>query len=214
MRVTPAFALAATVAALTLAAPAPSVAQTCQRTVSVSPQASAGEGTSTLTFAVYSGGCAAAAEVSYEATAGIATPGTDFRLPRGTLRWAAGDTAVLTVTVVILLDSLRENAIEDFTVRLGNASPGARIIQSMGQGRILDDDGPTVFVVDDRPCPPPSPLEKCSCDLFDTMPIRPYCPGDVFTSAPPLSPVTLHWSTIDGTAKAGIDFVPVVDGTF
>jgi hypothetical protein len=213
MRVTPVFAiaLAATTAALTVAAPVPSVAQSCQRTVSVSPQVSAGEGVGTLTFTVYSGGCAAAAEVSYEAVAGTAMPGSDFTLPRGTLRWAAGGTSALTVTAVLLPDSLRENEIEDFTVRLVNASPGARIVQSWAQGRILDDDGPTGYtVVNDAICPQLSPYERCTC-AYNTMPIEPSC-INLSLSAPLPSPATVHWSTVDGTAKAGIDFVPVVNG--
>ncbi|WP_212823325.1 Calx-beta domain-containing protein [Catellatospora sp. TT07R-123] len=205
-----AFALAAAAAALAPATAAPGVAQSCQRTVSVSPQVSAGESGGTLTFAVYSSGCAAAAEVGYEATAGTATPGTDFQLPRGTLRWAAGDTSVRTVTAALLADSQREAELEDFAVHLLGAGPSVHIARSLAQGRIIDDDGPTGYaVVDDGDCPPPLPFQQCTCELADTMPIEPDCISFALSAKLP-SPVTLHWSTVDGTAKAGIDFVPVV----
>ncbi|MDI1460897.1 Calx-beta domain-containing protein [Catellatospora sp. KI3] len=212
MRVIPGFAfvLAAATAALALAVPAPGAAQSCQRTVSVSPQASAGEGSATLTFAVYSGGCAAAGEVGYEASAGTATPGSDFQLPRGTLRWAAGDTSMRTVTAAVLPDSHREAEIEDFLVRLGDASPSVRITRPLAQGRVLDDDGPTgSVVVDDGVCPQPSLVQYCFCGLVESMPIEPHCVDFRLSAALP-APSTLHWSTVDGTAKAGVDFVPVV----
>ncbi len=214
MRVT-SFALVAAVAvSAVLSAPA-SFAQTCQRVVSIAPQASAGEDTGMLTFAVRSGGCAAAGEVGYLVQAGTALPGVDFQLPSGRLRWAAGDTAVQKISAVTLPDSLREADIEQFTVRLTGPSAQVQILRASAQGRILDGDGPTfLWAGDDDVCPSPLAFQPCGCEPVDYMPIEPYCPVTrFFASRPPASTATLRWSTVDGTARAGLDYVAVVDRT-
>ncbi|MGI5176262.1 Calx-beta domain-containing protein [Dactylosporangium sp. CA-152071] len=182
-------------------APAPpgrsAAAEPCLRTVAVQPQVTAGERAGTLTFLVYSGGCAAAGAVEFTVTAGSALPAADFVLPDGVLRWDAGDTGVRSIVARIADDRVREAALEDFTVRLTAPSASIVVWRGTANGRILDDDGPgLVWAVDDGVvpmlghgylCPPPPP--------------------------PPPTPLTYVWQTGDGTARAGVDYVPVGERT-
>jgi hypothetical protein len=173
-------------------------AEPCQRTVAISQQVTTGESAGTLTFEVRSTGCAAAGSVAYAGTAGTAQPAADFRLPNGTLRWDAGDTAVRSITATIADDRVREATLEDLTVRLTAPSAGVAVLHGTGNGRIIDDDGPgPSWVLDDGTVPmlghgyfcanpPPEPPE-------------------------PPKPLTLVWQTGDGTAVAGVDYLAVTD---
>jgi FtsP/CotA-like multicopper oxidase with cupredoxin domain len=184
--------------------PQPSFAATCQRTIGIDQEVSAGEGTGTLTFLVHSGGCPAAGTVSYTVTAGSAQPGVDFQLANGSLRWAAGDTGPLPVTATLKADPFREADVEDFTVHVGASSPNVRVAVGTGHGRIIDDDGlDLVFVIDDTVCPP------SGLYLFDVHGGSINCDGSLDLSIAPGEPVGVHWSTMDGTARAGVDFVAV-----
>jgi hypothetical protein len=184
--------------------PRPSFAATCQRTVGIEQEVSAGEGTGALTFLVYSGGCAAAGTVSYTVTAGSAQPGVDFQLADGSLRWTAGETGPLPVTAVLKADPFREADLEDFTVHLGAPSPNVRVAVGTGHGRVIDDDGlDLVLVVDDGVCPP------SGLYLFDVHGGSIDCDASLDLSAAPAGPVSVRWSTVDATARAGIDFVAV-----
>jgi hypothetical protein len=206
------WAVAIAAAIVVSAVPAPSAGDTgaCQRAVSIAPQASAGEGTGRLTFSVLSSGCAAAGDVGYAVTSGTALSGVDFRLLNGRLRWSAGDQGIRTITATVVADAEREADLEDFTVRLVDPSPGVRIVRQAGQARILDDDGPGPHsTVDDSACGPLMPNQWCPCKEQD-MPGKPYCvPVDFHLSALPPDPVTVHWATLDGTARAGVDYVGV-----
>jgi hypothetical protein len=187
----------------------------CRRVVSIAPQRSGGEGVGGLTFTVFPGECGTPGEVGYIVTAGTATAGSDFTPVAGRLRWAEGDAGVRTITVPILQDALVETITEEFTVRLVDPDPGVRIAGSVGQGRILDDDGSGMaMVVDDDGCPYPTPNGYCPCppSPFEYQPNEPNCTDPrLHLSAPQSSPVVVRWSTLDGTALAGIDYVPVSD---
>ncbi|MGE5830582.1 MAG: Calx-beta domain-containing protein [Micromonosporaceae bacterium] len=195
--------IAALVAAVSLAVvvPAPSGASAaCIRTVLIEPQSSFAEGGGGLTFRVYSSGCAAAGTVSYQAAAGSAqTPG-DFTLPPGLIRLPAGDLRPRSITAQVVADTVHEADVEDFTVRLVGPSADVRVAAATGHGRILDDDDLDLTAVTD-----------------DVICVREYIPENIdcepeakpnFAYGPP---VTLHWSTVDGTARAGVDFVGVTD---
>jgi hypothetical protein len=187
----------------------------CQRSVIVAPEVTAAEGAGTLTFTVYSAGCAAAGEVGYAATAGTAQPGADFTLASGTLRWSAGETGTRTIIATIADDPVREDDLEGFTVTLAGPSADVEIVHGTAYGRVLDDDGPWLaWAVDDGSCPRPPlkivgpggapPPRPWSCELGH----------DIIHMLPGRSPaadVMLHWGTADGTAHAGVDYVPVTD---
>jgi hypothetical protein len=193
---------------------APAKAGVCVRAVSIAPQRSASEGVEKLTFTVFSGGCPVAGEVGYVVTAGTAG-GSDFRAQKGSLRWADREVANRAITVAIAQDSEVEAGIEDFTVRLVDPDPNLRIARSAGQGRILDDDGPALFfTIDSDDCPWPTPDGYCPCppSTVELHPNEPNCVDpQLHLSAPQPSPVTVHWSTLNGTALAGLDYLPVND---
>jgi hypothetical protein len=192
-------------------APVPAHGHTdgCERVVSISPQVSGGEGTGSLTFEVYSTGCAAAGEVEYRVEFGSASP-TDVEMAGGRLRWATGDTGTRRLTARLRADSVGEPAIEDFTVHLTATTPTVRVAVATGHGRILDDDGPALnLVIDNGLCPKAIGVFDCECT--EGMPKA--CLS-VSLSTPvggSTSPVTIKWSTVDGTARAGVDYLPVVD---
>ena len=174
----------------------------CQRTIAISPQVTAGESAGTLTFEVRSVGCPAAGEVGYTVTAGSALPAADFTLSRGALRWDAGDTSVRSIVATIADDPVREDALEDFTVTLTAPSDGIVVLRGTGDGRILDDDGSTLFWAAD--------------DAF-IMLGQGYMLGHGYCVTPPPPPpdppLTVVWRTEDGTAQAGVDYVAVTDRT-
>jgi hypothetical protein len=191
----------------------PGYAGPCARTISIEPQVSAGEGAGALTFSVYSGGCALAGGVAYTVTGGTATASADYTLANGQLQWAAGDVSTRRITATIVPDLLRERDLEDFTIQLVGPSPDVRILDGTGQGRILDDDGLGLRLVVDDPgkCPPPGAHPAQGHLHSDVGGVDIMCDTSVAFSAPLSEPVVVHWSTIDGTAHAGVDFVGVVD---
>ncbi len=90
------------------------------------------------------GSATTAASVNWATVAGTATAGADFTAGSGTLNWAIGDTAVKTINVTILQDSLLESA-ETFTVVL---SAPVNTIVGGGAGTstiVIRDDEPGAF---------------------------------------------------------------------
>jgi hypothetical protein len=178
---------------------------TCQRGVAIDAEVSGGEGTGTVTFTVRSSGCTPAARVAYRVDPGTAGA-ADIGLGAGALEWAAGDGGSRTVSVAITSDRLREADVEDFTVTLSDPTPGTQLTSASGRGRVLDDDGPDlVWVLDPVVCPP------CVCDWAQE---NVNCPPLGLTSSATPAPSTVYWSTVDGSARAGIDFVGVTNAPF
>jgi hypothetical protein len=206
-------AIVATIGVSVAPGGSPGFAGPCARTVSIEPQVSAGEGAGTLTFSVYSGGCATAGGVAYTVTAGTAQANVDYTLANGQLRWAAGDVGTRLITAAIAPDLIPEADLEDFTVQLVGPSPDVRILDATGQGRILDDDGLGLrLVVDDiKKCPPPGAHPAAGFIASDVGGMDIICDTSVAFSGPLSEPAVVHWSTIDGTAHAGVDFVGVVN---
>lgn len=209
----------------------PVSASECQRSVIISPQVSASEFEGTLVFGVHSAGCAAAGEVSFQVTPGTATPGADYKLANGRLQWRRGDSVAKAIVATLVDDAIAEASIETFTVTLTDPSPDVVLVAASGVGRILDDDAPERFwVLDDVTCRSPGPTTP--------TPSAPAAPavagrtvaGDLALVIPPvcghgkeafkvtvniplsLAPMTATASTVDGTARAGIDYVPVTNG--
>jgi hypothetical protein len=191
--------------------PAVGHAEGCERTVSVSPQVSGGEGTGNLTFAVYSTGCNAAGEVTYRVEPGSASS-ADFTLANGVVRWAAGETQTRYITAQLRPDLEAEPAIEDFTVWLVATTPTVRLALATGHGRILDDDGPVPSsAVDDAACLKASyVIHRCVPCETQMMP-KACVVFELSVPADGGTPMTARWSTVDGTAEAGVDYVPVLD---
>lgn len=190
---------------------APAHSAGCLRTVTIQPEASASERAGRLTFVVDSSGCAAAGSVSYHVASGSADVDVDFVLPAGKLGWRKGETGPRRVTAALVSDREREAALEDFTVRLADPSPDLRVAGAVGRGRILDHDqpGPT-WTPDGLHCVLPGErgCVGTDCDVgFDHV----YCPPPLHSNQLNASPATARWSTIDGTAVAGVDFVGVTD---
>jgi|GEM_PF-5429086 len=91
---------------------------------------------------------AVAVTVSFATVSGTATVGTDLADTSGVLTFPIGVTS-LDLPVRIVADAFHEEASENFTVKLDNAS-GAGIPQPTGLGIILDEDAaPTISVFDD-----------------------------------------------------------------
>lgn len=212
--------LAAILGAIAVQAAVPAVAPaqagpavTCMRVVSIAPQETSAESTGKLIFDVYTGGCLAAGEVSFETLPGTAVPGLDFKQQKAKLAWAAGETAGKKITVVIVLDAVPEVGLEDFAVRLYDPTPGVVIDRMIGDARILDGPAP-LLSIDNSSCPANTPNPRCVCPaLFEPMPYEPNCGRpELDLSTPQGAPVTFHWKTKDGSAIAWRDYIPVSAG--
>lgn len=95
-------------------------------------------GTKTMTFTVNRAGLPDAFSVNYATADGTASAGSDYLAKAGTLTFAAGETSK-TVTVTVNGDTNFE-VTEGFTVNLSGATNGAQIVDSQGQGTIVNDD--------------------------------------------------------------------------
>jgi hypothetical protein len=185
-------------------------AATCQRLVGIEPQLSAGEGAGTVTLAVHTGGCLAAGSVRYTVVSGTAQENRDFAASSGTVDWNAGDDSPRRIGVALLADTEPEPDLEDLTVRLSTPSSEVSIVGGTGQMRILDDDGGfPVWAVDDHPCDHLLPSQRCVCEeqlMGDPFVI---CVVELHLSAPIVEPLRVEWRTVDGTARADVDYVGV-----
>jgi hypothetical protein len=179
------------------------------------PQVSAGEGSGTLTFDVFSNGCPLAGGVGYTTSAGTASDREDYKAQSGRLHWGLGEISGKTITVPIAQDLSRDLDLEDFLVQFVDPDPTVQLARSSGQGRILDDEAPgLLWSIDDRTCVGSMPDPRCLCqNVFQLMPYEPNCGRPpLHLSAPQLVPTVLHWRTLNGTAIAGLDYDPVPAG--
>jgi len=119
-----------------------------------------------------------------------ATPGSDYTTASGVLSFAAGESRKL-INVGILGDAISEPN-ETFLVALSGAT-GASIARATAVGTILNDDGPTISVTD-------------SATFEGTGPGTSNLVFTVITSQTSASPITVTYSTTDGTATAGLDY--------
>jgi hypothetical protein len=109
--------------------------------------------TATITV-VRSGGGSGAVGVSYAATGGTATPGTDYTLTPGTIQWADGEAVSKTFVVSIINDTVYEG---NETVNLGlSSTTGGATLGTLSNAvlNILDDEavgGRIVVASDDWP---------------------------------------------------------------
>lgn len=145
-------------------------------------------GSVNMTFTVLlSSALSTTATVDYATSDGTALAGIDYTATSGTLTFNAGQTS-RTFVVPITTDSDFEGA-EAFTVTLSNATGGAGIRDATAEGRIRDDDGIAIADV--------SITEGTGGTTTATVTV---------TLTSTASPVTVDWSTADGTAVAGQDY--------
>lgn len=126
--------------------------------------------------------------VSYTTAAQTALAGIDFTAKTGTLTFPAGDQTTQFITIDIAGDLLDEND-ETFTVNLTGVT-GGQLATDLAVGTIIDNDATPTLSVSDA-----TALEGLSKLEFV-----------VTLSAPSGRPVTVNWSTLSGTAIAGVDF--------
>lgn len=121
-----------------------------------------------------------------------ATAGADYVAASGTLTFGVGQTS-RRVAVRVTGDSLDEIT-EAFTVRLSRAS-GARLVDRVARVRIVDNDPAPVVRVSDARVGEPGPGATRTASV------------SVRLSAPSGRKVTVGYTTADGTATAGQDYV-------
>lgn len=150
-------------------------------------------GTSSLAFTVtLAAASTQTVTVNYATVGGTATSGSDYAATSGTLTFAPG---VLTQSVLVsIFGDTTAEANETFAVNLGGAV-NAAIVDGQGIGTITNDDVAPVSVSIN------SVTVKEGSSGFTNM---------IFTlslSAASTQSISVSYSTLDGTAKAGSDYV-------
>jgi probable HAF family extracellular repeat protein len=128
--------------------------------------------------------------VNYVAADGTAASGGDYQAASSTVTLAPGETSK-TITVLVNGDRLPEPT-ETFVVNLSGAT-SATIIDSQGVGTILDDE-PRISITN---------VSLSEGNKGQTTVLT----FTVTLSAPYDEPVTMSYSTANGTAKSGEDYV-------
>jgi hypothetical protein len=129
--------------------------------------------------------------VSYTSTDGTAIAGVDYTAASGVVTFAPGATQQ-TYTVAILTDPIDE---ADETVLLGLSSP---VSATLGVTNAA-----TLTIVDDDP----TPSVSFSVPTFFTNELTTTVPIFVELSNPSAFTVTVNYSTTNGTATAGLDYL-------
>lgn len=132
--------------------------------------------------------------VAYSTANGTATAGSDYVASSGTVTFAAGETSKM-VHVDIKGDVLAEGN-ETFTVNLANAA-GATIADGTATGTILDDDG----------APALPALSIADLSVAEGNGDHAHFMFVVTLDKAATGPVTVAYSTANGTATAGSDYV-------
>ena len=146
--------------------------------------------------------------VSYATADGTALVGSDYTAATGTLTFAPGETQK-TVTVLVTRDTTAETN-ETMTLRLSTPT-NATLTKAAATGTILDDDtAPTAPTTPTTPTPPPTPalptLSVSSARVNEGNTGTTLLPFTVRLSAASTTPVTVQYSTANGTATAGTDY--------
>lgn len=163
------------------------------------------EAAGTATFTVTLAGTATTPVTIDFATAdGTAKAGLDYTAVTGTVTFAPGETSK-SITVPILNDAVYEGS-ETFNVNLSNPSSNAVISDPLGLGTIKDDGSgtvpPGVTPDDDRPL----------VTINDVL-VNEASKSAIFTvTLSNLSdlPVTVKYSSVNGSAEAGFDYDAVL----
>ncbi|MDQ1488805.1 MAG: large repetitive protein, partial [Actinomycetota bacterium] len=138
--------------------------------------------------------------VDYGTSDGTASAPSDYTTTSGTLTFNLGETTK-TVPVPVVGDT-RDEPDQDFKFGLSNPV-NATIGRGLASGVILDDDQPVVAVVAGVSTPGAAPTVREGDDGVTPM---------VFTltlNAATTRESSLAYTTADGTARAGVDYLPV-----
>lgn len=182
-------------------APAPAPVVVPALSIGPASKVEGNAGTSNLGFTVsLSAASNSAVTVGYSTSNGTATAGQDYVATSGTVTFNAGETSK-TVNVAVNGDTTIESD-ETFTVTLSNPA-GASIATPTATGTIVNDDVapapvlPTVSIAD-------LSVSEGNGDDAHFM-------FTVSLSTPSESPVTVRYSTSNGTATAGQDYLATSD---
>ncbi len=145
------------------------------------------------------GGTDGAVGVSYTTIAGTATPGGDYTTTANTLTWADGVSAARTITVPLLPDTDDEPD-EQFTVVLSVPTGGA----TLGTSTV------TVTITDDDAAPTPGTLQFSSPTYSRNETGGGTATITVSRVGGSSGAATVAYSTQNGTATAGADYVTAV----
>jgi hypothetical protein len=149
-------------------------------------------GTQIMTFTVsLSAQSQKTISVDYTTANGTATSGSDYTATNGTLTFAPGETTK-TISVQIAGDTVDEFD-ENFFLNLANAT-NATIADAQGAGTILDNDAPASITIGDRTI----------TETDNGMMAVTYT---VSLNAASGKPITVDYTTADGTATAGKDYI-------
>ena len=192
-------AVVAAVLVATAAAPAAATEEPCaNRTVAVAGDARMEGGQiagGRLSFAVTTTGCVAGS-VSYRTVPVTSTENVDYTPAAGTLSWNRSDTTIKTVSVSLAGDIAVETD-ETLRVELFSPTAGVTVSPASGIGTIINDDE-FMAIPDSEP---------------DCMMILLRCEIVFRLTAKVAYDVTVTFSTSNGTATEGEDFVGVPTGT-
>jgi Ca2+-binding RTX toxin-like protein len=156
-------------------------------------------GTITAAFIVsLSAAASSPVTVNYGTTDGTAAAGSDYTTANGALAFAAGETTKA-INVAVNGDATVESN-EIFAVTLSGAT-GATIADASGQGTIVNDD----LALPPPPPPPTLTIDDVSANEGNagtsTVTLT------VTLSAAAASAVTVNFTTANGTAMAGSDYI-------
>jgi hypothetical protein len=134
-----------------------------------------------------SGGAAAGTGISYTVTGGSATPGADFTLSGGALTFARGATTA-TIPITLVADALAEGP-ETIELTLSDPTGGA-VLGAVSRARVTIDEmefqfAPAVYTVTEG--------GRATVTVVRTGPVT--------------RPATVDWTTSDGSAVTGQDYL-------
>ncbi len=140
------------------------------------------------------GGRTGTVSVNYATAAGQAQPGSDFEDASGTLTWNGGVASDKTLTVNIIDDAVAESN-EDFSLTLSAPTGGAQLAASEANTDIASEDGPGELFFRNG-------LDQIQVEEAATV-----IHASVSRSNGSTGAVSVKYSTENGTARAGTDFV-------
>ncbi|QQQ74169.1 hypothetical protein IOD16_23460 [Saccharothrix sp. 6-C] len=158
------------------------------------------EWSTTANFTVTAGGCAQTdVTVDYRTVDGTAKAPGDYTPTSGKLTWRAGTAVAQEIHVPIVRDAAIEWK-ETFSVKLASGSSGVVITKAEAVATIQDDDDPQ------------HPPVVSTGGTISWVPDDPIREIPVVLSHVANVPVTVTYRTVNGTARAGEDFVGVANG--
>ncbi|HUQ27868.1 MAG TPA: Calx-beta domain-containing protein, partial [Usitatibacter sp.] len=135
------------------------------------------------------GSTAAAASVNYATANGTALAGTHYQATAGTLDWDIGDASERAI-IVPLIDDASSNTSRNFRVNLSGALGSSLAGQTFATITVLDDDDTLAF----------TSATVAANEGTGSVTLR------VRRTGGAAGPASVSWTTVNGTASAGVDF--------